>query len=144
MSFAIDANLLLYASDQESPWHNAAVRRLDELALGPEIVHLFWPTVMAYLRIATHPSIFSEPLSPEEAMQNVEGFLALPHVRSPGEHEGFWPAYRAAGEGVVLRGNVVPNAHVVALMRLYGVDAIWTRDRDYTKFRRIRVLDPFA
>jgi len=25
MSFAIDPNLLLYASDQDSPWHDAAV-----------------------------------------------------------------------------------------------------------------------
>ena len=144
MSAALDVNTLLYASDDASPFHGPATQFLQRIATGSDLVYLFWPTVMAYLRIATHPSIFSEPLSPEEAMQNVEGFLALPHVRSPGEHEGFWPAYRAAGEGVVLRGNVVPNAHVVALMRLYGVDAIWTRDRDYTKFRRIRVLDPFA
>ena len=32
---------------------------------------------MSYLRIATHPSIFDEPLTPEEAMVNVETLINL-------------------------------------------------------------------
>ncbi len=85
MTVTIDANVLLYASDASSPFHARARALVEELARGPEIVYLFWPTVMAYLRIATHPAVFREPLSAAEAISNVEALLSRPHVRDPGE-----------------------------------------------------------
>jgi predicted nucleic acid-binding protein len=41
-------------------------------------------------------------------------------------------------------GNLVPAAHLVALMRAHGVSNIWTSDRDFRKFDGIRVKSPFA
>jgi toxin-antitoxin system PIN domain toxin len=143
VSSTLDANVLLYASDESSALHRPAKSFLRRLAAGTELVYLFWPTVMAYLRIATHPAIFRRPLSEDEAASNVESLLSLAHVRSPGEADGFWKAFRGVCGPLVVRGNLVPDAHVVALMRLYGVSEIWTRDRDYRKFAGVRVLDPF-
>jgi uncharacterized protein len=45
---------------------------------------------------------------------------------------------------MVVRGNLVPDAHLVALMRENEVVSIWTHDRDFRKFEGIRVSDPFA
>lgn len=59
MTHTIDANLLLYASDSSSPFHDRAIELIDDMATSPEIVYLFWPTVMAYLRIATHPAVLT-------------------------------------------------------------------------------------
>src|SRR5688572_22370262 len=80
MSVALDANVLLHASDDESAYRERAIEIIDEIARGPQIVYLFWPTVMAYLRIATHPSIFSRPLPLAKARDNVEQLLGLPNV----------------------------------------------------------------
>jgi toxin-antitoxin system PIN domain toxin len=144
VSAAIDVNPLLYASDSSSPFHDAALAFVERVAAGPELVYVFWPTAMAYLRISTHPSIFGTPLSSREALANLGALLSLPHVRSPGEDAGFWSAFRAIADDVAPRGNLVPDTHLVALMRVYGVEAIWTRDRDYLKFDGVRVLDPFV
>jgi predicted nucleic acid-binding protein len=70
--------------------------------------------------------------------------LARPHVRSPGEEDGFGRVYRSIGDHVVVRGNLVPDAHLVALMRQYGVDTIVSHDRDFRKFAGVRVRDPFG
>jgi toxin-antitoxin system PIN domain toxin len=144
VSAAIDVNPLLYASDSSSPFHAAALAFVERVAAGPELVYVFWPTAMAYLRISTHPTIFAQPLSSREALANLGALLNLSHIRSPGEDAGFWPAFRALADDVAPRGNLVPDTHLVALMRTYGVDAIWTRDRDYLKFDGVRVLDPFG
>lgn len=144
MSFAIDANLLLYASDRDNPLHRRAIALLDEVALGPELVYLFWPTAMAYLRIATHPAIFDRPLSHADARANLEALLELPHVRAVGETETFWRRFAEVAEDVAPTGNLVPDAHLVTLMLENGVRTIWTRDRDYRKFTGIRVRDPYA
>jgi hypothetical protein len=37
---------------------------------------------MSYLRIATHPRIFSAPLSPDEAPGNVSALVGLSHARA--------------------------------------------------------------
>ena len=107
-------------------------------------LHLFWPTVMAYLRLSTHPSVFERPLSPEAAIANVELLLRLPHVQTPGEQDRFWEVYRAVADDADARGNLVSDAHLVALMVQNGVGAIWTHDRDYRRFSGIEARDPFA
>lgn len=143
MSVTVDANLLLYASDESSPFRDRAAEVLGGLVEDDAILYLFWPVAMAYLRIATHPSVFEQPLSPTEAMTNLEALLHRSNVRAPGEMEGFWQTLRSVTEGPVVRGNLVPDAHVVALMRQYGVPTIISHDRDFHKFDGIRVQDPF-
>ena len=144
MSYTLDANVLLYASDESSPVHARAREVVQRLADGPEIAYLFWPTILAYLRIATHPAVFAHPLSIVEAVGNVDQLLARPHVRTTGESEVFWRSFRDVADDAVPSGNFVPDAHVVALMLENDVRTIWTRDRDFRRFERIEIRDPFA
>lgn len=144
MSYAIDANLLLYGSDEGSPFHARAVELLDEIAIGPEIAYLFWPVTMAYLRIATHPAIFARPLSHADARANIEALLDLPHLKAVGEDEAFWNRFTDVADDVAPTGNLIADAHLVALMLANGIRTIWTRDRDFRMFTGIRVHDPFA
>jgi toxin-antitoxin system PIN domain toxin len=144
VSAAVDVNVLLYSTDEFSPFHPKAVGLLKRLAQGPDLFYLFWPVAISYLRIATHPAIFPRPLSAERATGNIEELLSLPHARTAGEEEGFWDVYRATTAGLVVRGNLVPDAHLVALMRQNGVSTLWSHDRDFRKFDGIQVRDPFA
>jgi toxin-antitoxin system PIN domain toxin len=144
VSFAIDANVLLYASDSSSLFHERALAFLQRCAEGPELLYLPWPVVMAYLRIATHPAIFERPLSPDEAVANVDAVLCRPHVRSMGEIDGFWESYRRTTGGLVVRGNLVPDAHLVSLLLHNGITTLWTHDRGFHRFEGIRIQDPFG
>ncbi|MGH2730033.1 MAG: TA system VapC family ribonuclease toxin [Actinomycetota bacterium] len=144
MSATVDANMLLYGSDRASPFHEKAIAALNDLAGGPDLLYLFWPVLMSYLRISTHPAIFEDPLSPQEASDNVEQLLVLRHVRTPGEEEGFWELYRSVSGPAPVRGNLVSDAHIVTLMRQHGVTEIWSHDRDLRRFDDIRIRDPFA
>jgi hypothetical protein len=76
-------------------------------------------------------------------MRNVEALLDRPHVRTPGEADGFWPIFRATA-GDRPRGNDMPDAHLAALMRQHGVRLIYTRDRDFRRLDGIDARDPFA
>jgi toxin-antitoxin system PIN domain toxin len=143
VSVTVDANVLVYASNEAEPVHETARWLVERLAEGPEIVYLFWPTVMGYLRIVTHPSLLPRPLSPADAISNVEGLISAPHVRTPGEDEGFWELYLATRNDAD-RGNDIPDGHLAALMRQHGVGTIYTRDRDFRRFDGIAVEDPFG
>ncbi len=143
MSATLDTNVLLYASDEASPLSGSARAFVQAITAGPDLVYLFWPAIMAYLRISTHPRLFEQPLTLPEALANIEELTALPHVRTPGEDDRFWSVFRPVAEEVQSRGKLVPDAHLVALMRQHGVGTIWTRDRDFRKFSRIVARDPF-
>jgi toxin-antitoxin system PIN domain toxin len=144
VSFAVDANLLLYASDAGSPHSGRAMEFLAERASGREVFCLAWTTLMTYLRIATHHAIFTEPLSPEEAMGNIDALLRLPHVRLLAEEEGFWAVYREVTGAVPVRGNLVSDAHLAALLHQHGIRTLYTNDSDFRKFGFLDVRNPFA
>jgi len=144
LSYSVDANVLLYASDRSSDRHERARRFIEACAAGPEILCLTWPTLMAYLRIATHPRIFVAPLSPDEALGNVAALVGLPHVRVVSEQEGFLDAYKRIAGHLPVRGNLVPDAHVAAILLQHGVRTLYTNDRDFRKFESLDARDPFS
>ena len=144
MSYSLDVNILLYASDRSSDRHDAAREFLESCAVQPDVFCLTWPTLMAYLRIATHPSIFAAPLTPEEALNNIAALLALPHARVVSEQDGFMDAYTHVTDNMAVRGNLVPDAHIAAILFQNGVRTLYSNDRDFRKFGSLEVRDPFA
>jgi len=142
MSATVDANILVYASNQGDPVHPQATELVQRLAAGPDLLYLFWPVVLGYLRIVTHPAILPKPLSAREATANTEALLRRPHVRAPGEGDGFWELFRSTSREQA-RGNDVPDAHLVTLMRQHGVRRIYSRDSGLRRYAEVEVIDPF-
>jgi toxin-antitoxin system PIN domain toxin len=143
VSFSCDVNVLLYASDTASPVHSQARRFVEHAAAGGDLWCLAWPTLMSYLRIATHPRIFAAPLTPAEALGNIEALAGLPHVRVLSEEQGFLDVYRDVTRSFPVRGNLVPDAHLASLLRQNGVRTLFTRDGDFRKFAFLDIRDPF-
>jgi toxin-antitoxin system PIN domain toxin len=144
MSYSLDANVLLYASDRSSERHEDARKFLESCAKGPELLYLAWPVLMSYLRVATHSRIFAAPLTPEEAFGNVTALLAMPHVRAVSELDGFVDAYQHVTGELTVRGNLVPDAHLAAILFQHGIRTLFSRDRDFRKFSTLDVRDPFS
>jgi toxin-antitoxin system PIN domain toxin len=140
----VDANVLIYASDVSSPFHQRARSFLESCINGSEVFCIAWATILAYLRISTHPSIFRSPLSPESARRNVEQIIERRHVRLIREEDGFWDVWKTATRGLVLRGNLVPDAHLAALLLQHEVRTLFTNDGDFRRFTFLDVRSPFS
>jgi toxin-antitoxin system PIN domain toxin len=143
LSATVDANILLYAANDDDEAHPVARELLERLARGPDLLYLFWPAIMGFLRIATNPAVFPDPFTPDQAMAAVADLIERPNVRTPSEADGFWDLYRLTADSQT-RGNHVPDAHLAALMRQHGVKVIYTRDRDFRRYDGIEPRDPFA
>lgn len=144
MSQTVDANILLHAANTASPHHERAREWLGEVAAGPRLMTVLWPVVSAFVRISTHPAIFDEPLDLATAQRAVGDLLSRPHVRTVGEQPGFWAHLDAALSEVSARGDLITDAHLVALMRQHGIDTIWTADRDLRRFDGLAVRNPLV
>lgn len=143
MTYAVDVNPLVYAADTFSPFHQRARAALANIYSGVDLAYLFWPVALGFLRITTRLHYSPGALSQEVAMQAIEKLIALPNVRTGAEGPEFWAELQNVTKGMVVRGKLFPDAHLVALMRTHGVTTILTHDRDFRKFDGIRLLDPF-
>jgi hypothetical protein len=137
----VDANILLFAVDEASPFHTAAAGWLADRLNGPRRVGLAWQTLGAFLRISTHPRAAEHPLSPDEAWSYVEEWLAAEVVWVPGpteRHAGVLGSLVAAYQ---LRGNLVSDAQLAALAIEHGL-TLCSADTDFARFREIRWENP--
>jgi hypothetical protein len=142
MSYSIDTNILLYASNQESPHCEKAKQFMENRGNDPDLLCLTWGVLMGYQRIATHPLIFRNPMTPQEAWGNVESLLALSRCRVIGEQEGFAGEYARISCQAGVKGNLVPDAHLAVILRQHGVSRIYTADADFRKFEFLQVINP--
>jgi uncharacterized protein len=60
----LDANLLLYAVNEDAPLHDKARAWIEEILSAGETVAFSWMVLLAFLRISTRPGVFPKPLSP--------------------------------------------------------------------------------
>jgi len=139
----VDANILLYAVDSASPHHEVASAWLTEKLNGRRPVGIPWESLMAYLRIATHPRALANPSAPEVAWADVRRWLDCDVVWTP------TPTARHAeilGELVGRhgpRGNLLPDAHLAALAIEHGL-TVCSADTDFARFTEVEWVNPLA
>jgi hypothetical protein len=134
----------VYAHRKDSQWHEAAGRCLRELAEGRPSWAIPWPCVHEFLAIVTHARIYDPPTKTAQATDQVAAWLESPSVVLLGETDRYWPTLRAAIEGARAVGAQVHDARIAALCRLHGVRELWTADRDFTRFRDLKVRNPLV
>lgn len=139
---AVDTNILVYAHREDSPFHETAFRRLAELAEGPATWAIPWPCLHEFLAIVTHPRIYAPPTPLDRALDQVAAWLESPTLAPLGETAVHWPTLRAILAEARIAGAQVHDARVAALCRQHGVRALWSADRDFSRFAGIVVVNP--
>ncbi len=133
----VDANVLLHAIDRGAPRHRAARRWMVAALGGAETVGFPWIALLAFLRLATHPSIFPRPLSPADAVSAVEGWLGAPAAMTVDPS----PRHLALLSGLLIEagtaGNLVNDAHLAALALEHDATIV-SFDRDFDRFSGVR------
>jgi len=139
----VDADLLLYAAIREYPHHAPAAAWLEERMNGTQAVGLPWPSLLAFLRLATNPRIHELPPTLADAWTIVREWLACEpaFIPTPGtrHHEIF--------ERLLLdccqQSRDVPGAHLAALAIEHGL-ILATHDRGFARFEGLRWERPLA
>ncbi len=139
----VDANLLLYAVDESSPFHRRSADWLTAVLDGPRRIGFPWPVLTAFVRLGTHPRAFERPLSPEAAVDVVDRILRHDVAWIPVATDRHAEIFAALVRRHHLRGNLVSDAALVALAVEHGL-AICSADTDFARFDEVRWLNPLA
>lgn len=139
---ALDTQILVYAHREDSPWHAAAAAAVRRLAEGHASWAIPWPCLHEFLAIVTHPRIYVPPTPLERAIDQVDAWLHAPTLTLLSEGGEYWSVLRDAVKAGRVAGPVVHDARIAALCRHHGVSALWTADRDFSKFPLVPARNP--
>ncbi len=139
----VDANILLYAEDSLSPRHEQARAWWDAQLSGNDVVCLCWTVLCAFIRIATNPRVFENPLSLEQAISRVQSWLDQPCTRVIGPTERHWIVFQQMLEDGQAVANLVTDAHLAALAIEHGCELAST-DSDFARFAKLKWKNPLA
>jgi toxin-antitoxin system PIN domain toxin len=139
---AVDTNILVYAHREDSPFHEAAFKRMAELAEAPASWAIPWPCLHEFLAIATHPRIYAPPTPLAQALDQVDAWIESPTLVLLSESATHWSALRPLIAGGRVVGAQVHDARVAALCRQHGVRELWSADRDFSRFAGLNAVNP--
>lgn len=141
---AFDTNLLVYAHRLDAPFHARARELVVEHAESAEPWALPWPCVHEFLSIVTSPRRFRDPTPPDLARRQVDALLASPSLVLLGEGPGYWEVLSSVLAESQVQGGKVHDARIAALALFHRVKVLFTADRDFSRFNRLRVRNPLA
>ncbi|MCY3751368.1 MAG: PIN domain-containing protein [Gammaproteobacteria bacterium] len=138
-----DTNILIYAVDEASPFHDRCREDLLQACKDPSPAFLTWNICYEFLRATTHPRVFNNPWTSKNAWIFLETILASPgfELLTATQRHGSVLS-RTLEELTDISGNLFHDLHTAVLMREHGVSRICTRDTDFHRFPFVTVIDP--
>ena len=139
---AIDTNVLVYSEIISSPHHKIARAVLTEFAEGPVPWAIPWPCIYEFLRVVTHPRVFTPPVPLHIALQDLQQILRSPTLTLLAQTDRHLEVLSEVIESAAVTGNLIHDAHIAALCIEHGISELVTGDRDFSRFP-ITTFDPF-
>lgn len=141
---AVDTNLLVYAHREDCDWHAEALKALRRLAEGIRRWAIPWPCVHEFISIATHPSIYDPPTPLPVAFEAMQVWLRCSSCRTIGEGPGYLAVLQDLALRAKTHGPRIHDARIAAICLQNGVTELWSADRDLSRFRELKVVNPLV
>ena len=140
---AFDTNILVYADREDLPNHRAAKEILSGSAAGLEPIGIPVVVMVEYIRVVTHPKLFTRPTTLADGLANVSSLVNHPsfEILLPGPR--FFSIFDELAKLGDARGNLVFDAQIAAICIENHVSELWTADRDFARFPGIAAKNPF-
>lgn len=140
---AIDTNILVYAHQTDSPWHDAALAAIRPIVESPIPWALPWPCVHEFFGVVTHPK-FKVPSTSAQALGMIAALLASPSAQLIGESPKHFEMLSALVLNAKIAGPAIHDARIAAICLTHGVRELLTADRDFSRFPQLKVRNPLV
>jgi toxin-antitoxin system PIN domain toxin len=139
---AVDTNVLVYAHRAESVFHDRAFECVKSLAEGTRPWGIPVSCLHEFLSVVTNPKIFRPASTYEQALDQVDAWLASPvaHVlHSSAQH---WRILSDLTRKAKLQGGQFHDARIAAICIENGVSVLSSADRDFGRFKALKTANP--
>ena len=141
---ALDTNILLALHRAETPTYAAAMAAYEAAGGDAGAWALPWPCIHEFIAVATHPRIFDPPTPLDVVLEAVQSWRERPRARFLAEDDAYWPVLAELARTGGISGARIHDTRVAALCLHHGVRELWTADRDFSRFPRLRTRNPLV
>jgi uncharacterized protein len=140
---ALDTNIFIYTARPEAGFHRQAIRLVTQMAEQLDPWAIPWSCAYEFLRVVTHPRVFSPASRVEDAVESLERLRESPSLVMLGDGPSHFRILSHSLRDSGASGNLVHDAHIAALCVEHGVSCLYTMDRDFARFLGLKVKRPF-
>lgn len=136
-----DVNLLLYAYNIDTPWHEASRKWWESTLSSTETVGIPWVVILGYVRLATSRRVLQNPWLPAEAVRHAASWLQcqIVQILQPGpRHLEILSSFASAG---MLSSELTTDAHIAALAMEHQA-TVFSNDADFSRFPGLTHRNP--
>jgi toxin-antitoxin system PIN domain toxin len=136
-----DVNVLVYAHREDAPHHALCHAWLEAVVNGQESYALSELVLSGFLRVVTHPKVFTRPSPLADALEFTEQLRSLPNCVPVAPGRRHWEIFRGLCSEAGAKGNLVSDAYLAAMAIEAGCEWV-TTDRDFSRFKGLRWRHP--
>lgn len=141
---ALDTNLLVHAHRRDASLHEAAYTSVKELAESLSPWAICYHSLIEFYGVVTHPKIWNEPSSPEQAFHQIHAWKAAPSLRILCDLPENLNQLEALATDGKVHGPLIHDARIAGCCLSHGVHELWTVDRDFSRFPSIKTRNPLV
>lgn len=137
-----DINLIVYAYNEDAPFHLQAKAWWEQCLSGNEPVGMAWAVILGFVRLMSNRRVLAKPMSASEAVDHCRSWIVQPNVRIvlPGPtHLNIFTELLAGPMGP----NLVTDAHLAALAIEHQAE-LHSNDTDFSRFSGLVWRNPVA
>ncbi len=97
-----------------------------------------------FLAIATHPKVFKPASSVDQALAQVDAWLASPQAQVLHSGPQHWRILSELSRKARLQGGQFHDARIAAICIENGVSVLWSADRDFGRFKTLKTVNPLV
>ena len=138
-----DINLLVYAYNTGSPWHEAASQWWESSLTGRDTIGLAPAVALGFVRLLSSPKVVQRPVAPAILLSAVQDWLDTGRVKilSPGVRH--FQLMRSLFGSTAAGGALCTDIHLAALA-LEHEAVLCTNDTDFQRFEGLSLLNPLT
>lgn len=140
---AVDTNVLVYAHRKEATAYEKANQCLTELCAGHEPWGIPTTCLSEFMSTVTNRRMMV-PSTVEQAIQQINAWLAAPSVRILHDGEQHWQILSELAVNAKLQGGQFHDARVAAVCIENGVSVLYTADRDFGRYKTLKTFNPIV
>jgi len=133
----------VYAHREDAPGHAQYLQWLQGAVTSEAPYGLSDLVLSGFLRVVTHPRVFTPPTPIAQALEFSEALRGQPNAVPVAPGPRHWQVFMRLCRETGARGNLVADAYLAALAVESGSQWI-TTDRDYSRFPGLRWQHPLA
>ena len=141
---ALDTNILVQAHHGEASFHEAAKSAVCKIAQSSTPWAICFHSLIEFYGVVTHARLWHTSSSPEQALDQIRAWRESPRLRLLNDSEESLRILEELLTSGNVRGAMVHDARIAACCLAQGVRELWTVDRDFSRFPRIKIRNPLC